>query len=139
MQNKRKKLNFRQGGATFLEFMVCGLFLVTFLLFIVGLFIKRYTIENINLAADQLARDVVVCESFSDAETVIEDRKPIFLELSYVTDIDIQMDYMLGGTAEWKKGNYIQISYSVKLDSTLTLNESSYYTIITKMIENTEN
>ncbi len=137
--DKKKKTDFRKGGGTFLEFSVTSLFLITFLMVIVGLFIKRYTIENINLAADQLARDVVVCESFSDAEIVIEERKQIFLDLTYVTDIDIQMDYMLGGNAEWHKGNYIQISYYVKLDSTLTLNESDYYTVITKMIENSGN
>lgn len=133
MQNK---INFRKGGASFLEFMVCGVFLITFLLLIVGLFIKRYTIEDINLAADQLSRDIIVCESYDDAEDLIDDRKQIFLDMSYVKDIDIQMDYMLGGNAEWKKGNYIQISYSVTLDSALTIGETSYYTIITKMIEN---
>ena len=133
MQNK---IDFRRGGASFLEFMVCGVFLITLLLLIVGLFIKRYTIENINLAADQLSRDIIVCESYDDAEDLIDDRKQIFLDMSYVKDIDIQMDYMLGGNAEWKKGNYIQISYSVTLDSALTIGETSYYTIITKMIEN---
>lgn len=133
-----KQINFRRGGATYFEFAFCGLFLVMILMIMVGLFIKRYTAENLDLAADQLARDIVTCSTIQEAEDTINQRLPVFMSLSYVDSIDIDVDYVPGSTMEWKKGSFIKITYFAKVDSALLWGDTTYTNTITRMLENTE-
>ena len=133
--SKIKSINFRQ-GASFLEIGTTIAMLLYLLLTVVGIFIKRYTVEQLSLRADQMARKVVVCESIDDAEKTIEDNKDVFTDLAFVNDIDITVDYVPGGDASWKKGNYININYSADVDSITVLTKTHYNSRLTKMIEN---
>lgn len=133
-----KEIDLRKGGSTFFEFAFCGLFLVIILMIMVGLFIKRYTAENLDLAADQLSRDIVVCASVQEAEDLINQRLGDFMNLKYVDSIDIDIDYVPGSNTEWKKGSFIRITYFAKVDSALLWKSTTYTNTITRMLENTE-
>ena len=63
---KFKKISWTK-GATFLEFAVVGVMLLLILLVVVGLFLKRFTVERCDMYADAIARDVITCESMEDA------------------------------------------------------------------------
>lgn len=128
------KINFRKGSASYeLAFTVVLLFFL--LLVIIGIFIKRYTVQNLNLLTDELAREVVICDSKDDAEAFVNDNIHYFNDMSYVENTEIYIDYLPGGKTDWKKGTFIAISVSADLDSITTLKNTRYYTRVIKMIE----
>lgn len=128
-----KKINFKK-GATFLEFSVCIVFLMLLLIIVLSIFIRRYISEKCDLYADTMARGIVVCESMDDANLYISSHQDLF-DYDYIEDVTITIDYLIGSEQEWKKGNYISITYICKIDS--VFGGISEYTItITRMIEN---
>lgn len=108
--------------------------LLFLLLFIVGMFIRQYTVRNVDLYTEYIARTLVVCESMEDAETKAEDLIDQ-MELSYLSELEVSIDYLPGSQTTWRKGNYIQIVFHGKLNSVLLFGEKDYDTMITKMIE----
>lgn len=128
-----KKINFKK-GATFLEFSICIVFLMILLILVLSIFIRRYLCEKCDLYADTMARGIVVCETMDDANLYIESH-PEFFDEDYIEDVTITIDYLIGSSPEWKKGNYITITYICKINS--VFGGISEYTItITRMIEN---
>ncbi len=130
----KRKIDWRK-GTTFFEFAVISVLLLSLLLVIVGLFIKRFTVERCDMYADAIARDVITCTSLDEARDRANSELSMF-ELPYVEEMNVTIDYALGSNREWKKGNYIVISFSGKISSVLTLTDTEYNDDIFKMIEN---
>ena len=132
--DRLKKIDFRKGGASLLELSITTVLLASLLLIIVGLFTKKYTTENVNLLADQMARKIVVCSSLDEAEQYIDDNKDVF-DMDFVEDMEIYIDYVPGGEEVWKKGNFINITFHGKINSISAFTDTTYNVTITKMIE----
>lgn len=135
----KNKINFKKGAGTFLEFSITGVMLTWILLMIVGLFMKRYSIEDFELYSEQISREVVVCESLEDARQLAEDRKQeLFSQISTIDEnsVTISVDYAPGSPQEWKKGNFLVIYVTGHINSTLMITETNYSTRIMVMIEN---
>lgn len=135
-KNKKKlhKIDFTK-GASFLEIGITMFMLLYLLLMVVGIFIKRYTVEQLNLRADEMSRKIIVCTSMDDAEKLAEDNIEIF-DLPFVENMKIDIDYVPGGDASWNKGNYINIYYTADVNSVTVLTKTKYNSRIVKMIEN---
>ena len=127
----------RNKGFALLEAAFTLPVLLILLLFIIGLFIRQFQKRNVDLYAEYIARSLVVCSSMEDAQGKADELAGN-TELSYLTDFHVQVDYLPGSRTEWRKGNYIQISFTGKLTSILLFGEKEYQTSISKMVEKNE-
>ncbi len=134
MFKRLKKIDWRKGGS-FLEFAVISVLLLSLLLVIIGLFIKRFTVERCDMYADAIARDLVTCTSLDEAKDKANDELSYF-EIPYVENMSVTVDYALGSRQEWKKGNYIVVSFTGEISSVSTLTKTTYNADVMKMIEN---
>lgn len=133
-----KKINFRKGAATFLEFTITATFLTFIVLLIVSLYIKRQTIQKIDLYTDQIARDIVTCTSLEEAQEIAEKKKEeYFSKISHIdiSNIQVSVGYAIGSPEEWRRGNYITVIVYGKIKPTLSIGETKYSTRVLKMIE----
>ncbi len=131
---KFKKISWTK-GATFLEFAVVGVMLLLILLVVVGLFLKRFTVERCDMYADAIARDVITCESMEDAVNKANEELSYF-DIPFVENMTVTVDYAVGSDTNWKKGNYIVLTFSGNISSVITLTETTYMCDVFKMIEN---
>lgn len=110
---KIKKIDFKKGGGTFLEFSITAVFLTSILIMIVNIFIRRYAIENFELYTTQISRDIVVCSSLDEAQTKAEkEAENLFKDNSNIdySTLTVEVEYALGSEERWKKGNYIVLT-----------------------------
>lgn len=128
----------KKGTGTFLEYVITSVFLMYFLLLIVGLFMKRYTIEKFDLYTNKIAREIVVCDSLESArqsaQTKMED---YFEEISLInpSEISVSVDYALGSNADWHKGNFITLTIYGKIKSAIMITDTDYEVSVMVMIE----
>ena len=134
MFKRLEKIDWRK-GSSFLEFAVISVLLLSLLLVIIGLFIKRFTVERCDMYADAIARDLVTCTSLDEAKDKANDELSYF-EIPYVENMSVTVDYALGSRQEWKKGNYIVVSFTGEISSVSTLTKTTYNADVMKMIEN---
>lgn len=134
-----KRIDFKRGAGTFLEYSITGVMLTVILLMIVGIFIKRYSIENFNLYSNQIARDIVTCTSIEEARQRAEDEAQMYfsnIDTIDMSTLKISVEYSLGSDAEWEKGNYITLYIEGYINSATILTSSYYNTSTMVMIEN---
>lgn len=136
IERKFKKISWTK-GATFLEFAVVGVMLLSILLIVIGLFIKKFTVERCDMYADAIARDVITCESMEDAVNKANEELTYF-DIPFVEEMNVTVGYAVGSETNWKKGNYIVLSFSGKISSVITLTETDYICDVFKMIENND-
>ena len=85
---KRNKTSLMNGTGTFLEFSIAAVMLTFVLLIIISIFMKRYAIENFDLYTNQIARDIVVCESLNEAQKLAQKEADEFFSRTNNIDRD---------------------------------------------------
>lgn len=128
----------RKGTGTFVEYTITSVFLMWLLLMIVGIFMKRYTIENFDLYTDRIAREIVVCDSLSAAETLARDKADeYFDDLSLVdaNQLIVSLDYTIGSDTDWHKGSFITLTIHGKVKSAMLITDTDYEASVMVMIE----
>lgn len=138
MYTKGKKISLISGTGTFLEFSITAVMLTFVLLIIISIFMKRYAIENFDLYTNQIARDIVVCESLDEAQKLAQKEADEFFSRTNNIDRDsiiIEVEYTVGSPEEWKKGNYITVDIRGKICSLGMFISNDYSSSIIMMIE----
>lgn len=129
---------FKKGTGTFLEFSITSVMLLWMFLMFVGIFIKRYTIENFDLYTDRISREIVVCDSLEDAESKARSKAyEYFQELSYVDiqNLNISVDYQIGSDQSWHKGSFVTLTISAPIKSAILIDSTRYEASVMVMIE----
>ena len=124
-----------------MEFSIVSVMLTTILLMIVNIFIKRYAIENFELYSDQIARDIVVCESLDAAKELAKNEAEVFFGRTANIELKslmVDVDYTMGSDREWKKGNYITLTIAGNINGFNMFVGNTYTTDTMMMIEKDE-
>lgn len=130
-------MTLKRGSGTFLEFSITAVMLTSILLMIVNLFIKRYAIEDFELVANQISRDIVVCSSIEQAkEKADKEAQSLADMVSHVNYLETEVNFAPGSDEEWKKGNYILIKLKGVIAGYSRFVPSEYVTERLVMIEN---
>ena len=78
-------------------------------------------IQEADQALSYISREIAICESLSDANEKAEEILNAYFHGSDTMpkdEIKISVDYTPGSDQEWKKGNYITIVLSIKIQNT---------------------
>lgn len=113
----RKKL--RRGGGEFIGFAIGMIGLCTLILMLLGVFQLCMASSQLENAANLISRDIVSEESLDDARAKAQTDAENLLGGYQAVDsgsINTEVEYAPGSDREWKKGNYIKLFITVKLN-----------------------
>lgn len=114
-----QRIKWKRGGGTFLEFSITGVFLTTILILAIELFYRHYYINNFDLCVNQVARDIVVCDSLEDAKKLAKkNAKEYFEAVDGLSKDDIErvdVYYAAGSNQIWEKGSFIEVYVEGKI------------------------
>ena len=113
----RNKL--RRGGGEFIGFAIGMIGLCTLILMLLGMFQLCMASSQLENAANLISRDIVSEESLNDARTKAQADADKLLGGYQSIDsssINTEVEYAPGSDREWKKGNYIKLFITVKLN-----------------------
>ena len=135
-----KRLRDRKGSA-FIEVLFLNI-IITFL-FIMALmvFMRAVTVYRIDEACTQIGHDIVSCNNLDEAQALAQTTAYALLKDSSMIDetsISCEVAYAAGGTAEWKKGNFLTVYMSAKIKNDFFSLNRTHNKTVTVMIERKE-
>lgn len=115
------KRDFQRGDGEFLGFTIGMVGLAFMILMIVGIFQLCMATSQLENAIDLISRDIVTCESLDDAKDKANTEAQTLLSGYHAIKSDsVEADvyYAPGSDSdhrEWVKGNFVEVSITVKL------------------------
>lgn len=129
----------KQGSGETIGFGICMTFMTMFLIYLIGFFILTRTTNQMENAANLIARNIVVCDSIEDARVLAQDKAEEYLTdyMSVIStdSIEAKVEYAAGSDREWEKGNYITLFLTVDIDSHMPVMSSLKTVTVMMMIE----
>lgn len=112
-----KKIDFKRGSASSIAFIYSVIIFLLLLVFLCNMFITCITKEKISDALLTIGHDIIACENIEDAREMAAEEAEYYLGGDSHIDVDsiytdVQYDTTKG--SEWKKGNYVYLTLSVK-------------------------
>ena len=131
------RINFKKGAGEIIGFAISAVILTSFLLIMVGIFSMDQSIKTMDEVAQNVARDIVVCESIDMAEKLCDKNVHEYLKNEHnLTNITTKVEYTKGFPKLWTRGNFITITITadIKTASQVTNIKNAKTTVIS-MIE----
>lgn len=129
----------KQGSGEAIGFGICMTFMTMFLIYLIGFFILTRTTNQMENAANLIARNIVVCDSIEDARVLAQDKAEEYLTdyMSVIStdSIEAKVEYAAGADREWEKGNYITLFLTVDIDSHMPVMSGLKTVTVMMMIE----
>lgn len=129
----------KQGSGEAIGFGICMTFMTMFLIYLIGFFILTRTTNQMENAANLIARNIVVCDSIEDARVLAQDKAEEYLtdymSVIYTDSIEAKVEYAAGSDREWEKGNYITLFLTVDIDSHMPVMSGLKTVTVMMMIE----
>lgn len=109
-----------KGSGEFIGWTVAVTGLTSFVILLVGLFFLCRGVSQMENAVDTISRDIVVCDSLSDARTLAQEKAEKqmadFDSVIKAGTVKAEVVYSPGSRQEWKKGNYVTVILSADMD-----------------------
>ena len=129
----------KRGSGEAIGFGICMTFMTMFLVYLIGFFILTRTTNQMENAANLIARKIVVCDSIEDARVFAQDKAEEYLTdyMSVIStdSIEAKVEYTAGSDREWEKGNYITLFLTVDIDSHMPVMSGLKTVTVMMMIE----
>lgn len=129
----------KQGSGETIGFGICMTFMTMFLIYLIGFFILTRTTNQMENAANLIARNIVVCDSIEDVRVLAQDKAEEYLTdyMSVIStdSIEAKVEYAAGSDREWEKGNYITLFLTVDIDSHMPVMSGLKTVTVMMMIE----
>jgi len=130
----KKKL--RSGSGELLGFTMSALALLSITTLIIGCCLLHSALNYMDEVGRVIGRDVVVCESKSEAEKLAQkEAERALSNVKYLSNISTSVEYAPGSENKWKKGNLVYITVSATVHSTTPLTSGPHVVYTLMMIE----
>lgn len=136
-----KKINWRKGAGEFIAYAVTISLLCYLLIIIIGFVILSNATGNIENAVTEISRNVIVCDSLTDAQTMAQEQAVQYLgQFSNIdtNSIVAEVGYAAGADAEWKKGGFVEVTISAYVNTCEPFTSGTKSSSTLMMIENSE-
>lgn len=111
------KINFKRGSGSSLGFLFSAIVFIFLFIFLCNMYLVCLTKEQISDAMMRVGHDIVTCKNIKQARVLAQDEMVYYLSGNnqiYSSHITTGVDFEISKGREWKKGNYIYLTLSVK-------------------------
>lgn len=129
--------NKNKGTGTFIGYVISITVLIGILIIVLSITILNMTYRRMDFALQTIGRDVVVCESYAEAERLMNEEINEKLKTnSVLKSIKGEITYLSPAETEWKKGVLIMITLTADVKTYSPFTSGTKKSYITVMIEN---
>lgn len=106
------------------------------MMIVIGCIVLDHHLQDLDTVSQRIARDVVVCNSLTEAQKQAEmEAKKLMPKTPVVRNVKAYVQYAPGSEKKWKKGNYLFVTVSVRLRSGLPAVSGTHENSTMTMIE----
>lgn len=133
----RDKKIWKRGASELIAFAITSTMLVAFLAYLLGAIISSSASQEMDLAVQQISREVVVCDSMAKADRLAKELAEDKLEGKHnLKNVKAYVNWTNPNISRWEKGVLITITIEAEMTSNYGFSSGMTRTYVNVMIEN---